>query len=125
MICFRSDYFVFICAIVCRNLLRLWLLNSISGYLIFELFKITLFSDKHVTLLPRIPTSIHRRYRLLHLIDLTPQVFLLKAPAPLRLHNLLKLLNGHDLLILLLLHEPDLVLHPLDLICELLPRDTV
>jgi hypothetical protein len=99
------------------------LLNSIPGYLIFELFKITLFSDKHVTLLTRLATSIHRRYRLLHLIDLTSQVFLLKAP--LRLHNLLKLLNGHDLLLLLLLHEPDLILHPLDLICELLPRDTV
>jgi hypothetical protein len=126
MICFRCDYFVLICAIVCRNLLRLWLLNSISGYLIFELFKITLFSDKHVTLLPLIPTSIHRRYRLLHLIYLTSQVFLLKAPTTsLRLHNLLKFLNGHDLLLLLLLHEPDFVLHPLDLICELLPRDTV
>jgi hypothetical protein len=65
---------------------------------------------------------------LLHLIDLTSQVFLLKASTTatsLWLHNLLKLLNGHDLLLLLLLHEPDLVLHPLDLICELLPRDTV
>jgi hypothetical protein len=123
MICFRCDYFVLICTIVCRNFLRLCLLNSIPGYLIFELFKITLFSDKHVTLLTRIPTSIHRRYRLLHLIYLTPQVFLLKAP--LRLHNLLKLLNRHDLLLLLLLHEPDLILHPLDLICKLLPRDTV
>jgi hypothetical protein len=104
------------------------LLNSIPGYLIFELFKIALFSDKHITLLTRIPTSVHRSYRLLHLIYLTSQVLLLKAPtatATLRLHNLLKLLNGHDLLLVLLLHEPDLILHPLDLICELLPRDTV
>ena len=129
LICIGCGWLVLICAIVWRYFRRrLRLLKSITRYLVFELFKITLFSDEHVTVLHCITASVHWSYCLLHLVDLAAEVFFLK-PLWLRLQSLttfhlLELLNWHYLS-LFLLDEPYLVLHLFDLICELLSRDPI